>query len=139
MVRTDVPPLSLVEGVRQAMRRIDPDVPVFNANTMEATVQQAMARERFASAVLGSFALVAGFLALLGVHGVLSYLVSHRSHEVGVRMALGASRRDVVGMIVRQGAAMTGLGVVVGLGLAYSLSTLLQGLLFEVSPFCMRW
>lgn len=133
MTRTEVPPLTLVEGVRQAMSRVDPGVPVFNVATMDATLDQAIARERFASTLLTLFSAVAVFLAVLGVHGVLAYLVSQRGHEVGVRMALGATRRDVVRMVVRQGVAMTVLGVGAGLMAAAVLSRFLQGLLYGVS------
>jgi putative ABC transport system permease protein len=133
MARTDVPPLSIVDAVRDAMARVDDGVPIFNVATMEATVAEAMARERFASTVLGVFSAVAVFLAILGVHGVLAYLVTQRGHEVGVRMALGADRERVVRMIVRQGAGMAGMGVVGGLVGAWTLSGFLEGLLFGVS------
>lgn len=133
MVRSDVPPLSLVEGVRNAMRVVDPDVPIFNVATMEDTFADAMARERFASSVLAVFAGVAIFLAVLGVHGVLAYLVAQRGHEVGVRMALGATRRDVVRLVVRQGVSMTLIGIIGGLAVAVAVSGAIQGLLFGVS------
>lgn len=106
---------------------------MFNVATMEATVADAMARERFASTVLRLFAGVALFLAMHGVHGVLAYLVAQRRHEVGVRMALGATRRDVVNMVVRQGASMAVLGIVLGLVVAFAVSGLIQGLLYGVS------
>jgi ABC-type antimicrobial peptide transport system permease subunit len=133
MARTEVPPLTLVDAVREAMRRVDPGVPIFNVATMEATLDEAMARERFASTVLGVFSAVAVLLAVLGVHGVLAYLVAQRGHEVGVRMALGATRRDVVTMVVRQGLSMTVIGVAAGLGAAVAVSGVLQSLLFGVS------
>ncbi len=133
LVATEVPPLSLVDGVRRAVTSIDRDVPVFDVTTMAATVREASARERFASLVLGIFACVAVLLAVLGVHGVLAYLVAQRGREVGVRMALGATRRDVVRMIVGQGALMAGLGLTLGIVGALSLSGLLRGLLFGVS------
>ncbi len=133
MLLTDVPPLDLVEPVRQAVGRVDGSVPVFNVSTMEATLQEAMARERFASTLLSIFAVVAVVLAVLGVHGVLAYLVAQRGHEVGIRMALGATRRDVVRMVVRQGVSMTLLGVGVGIAVALSVSGALQSLLYGVS------
>jgi predicted lysophospholipase L1 biosynthesis ABC-type transport system permease subunit len=133
MLRTEVPPLTLVDAVRDAMRRVDPDVPIFNVSTMEATLANAMARERFASTVLAVFAIVAVLLAVLGVHGVLSYLVAQRGREVGLRMALGATRRDVVRMVLRQGAGMAGIGVVGGLLAALAVSGVLGSLLFGVS------
>lgn len=134
MARSEVPPLTLVEGVREAMGRVDAGVPIFNVSTMEATLDDVIARERFASTLLTIFAAVALFLAVLGVHGVLAYLVAQRGHEVGVRMALGASRHDVVGLVVRQGVLMTVLGIVGGLVAAAGLSGVLRTLLFGVSP-----
>ena len=133
MVRTQIAPLSVVEGVRAAVRAVDPEIPVFNVATMEATLANAMARERFASTVLSLFAGVALLLAVLGVHGVLAYLVAQRGHEVGVRMALGATRGDVVRMVVREGVSMTALGILLGLAAAFAASGLIQGLLFGVS------
>lgn len=133
MARTDVPPLSVVDGLREAVHEVDESIPVFGVTTMEATLAQAMGRERFASTVLLVFAGVAVFLAILGVHGVLAYLVAQRRHEVGIRMALGATRRDVVGMILRQGAWMTAAGILGGFALFAGASGLLQSLLFGVS------
>lgn len=133
MVRAEMPPQALVDGVRDIMRRVDADVPIFNVATMEATLDQAMARERFASTVLAVFAGVAVFLALLGVHGVLAYLVAQRGHEVGIRMALGATQQDVVRMVVRQGLSMTLLGIAGGLVAAVAISGVVQSLLYGVS------
>ena len=115
------------------MNTVDASVPIFNVATMEATLVQVMARERFASTVLAVFAAVAIFLAVLGVHGVLAYLVAQRGHEVGVRMTLGATRRDVVRMVVGEGVSMTALGIVAGLAASLALSGVLQSLLFGVS------
>jgi len=134
MARTDVPPLSVVDPVRDAVHAVDPNVPVFNATTMEATLAEAMGRERFASTVLIVFAGVAVLLAILGVHGVLAYLVAQRGHEVGVRMALGATRRDVLRMVLGQGTAMIVLGIAAGFGLFLAVSGLLRSLLYGVSP-----
>lgn len=134
LVRSAGPPQALAEPVRRIVRELDSQVPVFDVSTMEETVAASVARERFTSAVLAVFAAVAVALALLGVHGVLAYLVAQRRHEVGVRMALGASRGDVLRMILGQGAVMAGLGIATGLGAAWLLSGLLEGLLFGVSP-----
>lgn len=139
MVRADVAPLSLVGPVREAVRRVDPGIPVFDVATMEDTVAEAVSRERFASLVLTVFGGVAILLAILGVHGVLAYLVAQRGHEVGVRMALGATRGDVVRLVVAQGASMTALGILAGLAGAVAVSGLLEGLLYGVSPTDMRF
>lgn len=134
MARTDVPPLSVAEAIRDAVHDVDSDVPVFNVATMEATLAEAMGRERFASTVFVVFAGVAVLLAIIGVHGVLAYLVAQRGHGVGVRMALGATRRDVVRMVLRQGAAMTVVGILGGFALFLGASGIMQSLLFGVSP-----
>jgi predicted permease len=133
MVRTEVPPLDLAEGVRRTVWSLDRDLAVFNVATMDGTLADASARERFASLVLVVFAGVAVFLAVLGVHGVLAYLVAQRGHEVGVRMALGATRRQVIAVVVRQGASMAALGVAIGVVAALAVSGVLRGLLFGVS------
>ncbi len=133
MARTEVPPLSVAEALRAAVHTVDSEVPVFNVTTMEETLAEAMGRERFATMVLVVFAGVAVFLAVLGVHGVLAYLVAQRGHEVGVRMALGATRNDVVRMVLRQGATMTLLGIVVGCLVFLAGAGLLQTLLYGVN------
>lgn len=133
MARTEVPPLSVADGIRAAVHTVDSDVPVFNVATMEETLAEAMGRERFASMVLIVFAGVAVFLAILGVHGVLAYLVAQRGHEVGVRMALGATRSDVVGLVLRQGATMTVVGIVAGCLIFLGAAGLLRTLLYGVS------
>lgn len=133
MARTEVPPLTVVEPVREAVQRVDAGVPIFNVSTMEATLDDAIARERFASSLLSVFAAIALLLAVIGVHGVLAYLVSQRGHEMGIRMALGASRGEVVRLVVRQGALMTTVGLVVGVVAALTLSGVLQSMLYGVS------
>jgi len=134
LVRTEVPPLQMADAVRRTIWSLDPDLAVFDVSTMEATLADASARERFASVVLMVFAGVALFLSILGVHGVLAYLVAQRTHEVGVRMALGATRANVVRAVVAQGAWMALMGIVAGVLAALAASGLLRSLLFGVSP-----
>jgi predicted permease len=134
MVRTEVPPLSLVDAVRRTVWSLDRDLAVFNVSTMEATLADASARERFASVVLIVFAGVAVFLSVLGVHGVLAYLVAQRMGEVGVRMALGATRGNVIRAVMGQGAWMAGLGIGAGVAGSLAVSGLLRGILFGVAP-----
>jgi putative ABC transport system permease protein len=138
MVSTEIPPLDMVDGVRGTIWAMDRDLAVFNVSTMDDTLADASARERFASVILFIFACVAVFLALLGVHGILSYLLAQRRHEVGVRMALGATRGDVVRGIVGQGARMALPGLAGGLLGAVLLSGFLRGILFGVSPTAPR-
>lgn len=134
LVRTSAPPLALADGVRDVVHVLDAEVPVYNLSTMEDAHAEALARERFASLVLTVFAGVAVLLALLGVHGVLSYLVSQRRREVGVRLALGATPRDVVVLVLGEAARMIALGVGVGVVVAYGAARGLTGLLYGVSP-----
>ncbi len=134
MVHTDADPLDMAAPVRTSIWSLDPDLAVYNIDTMTSTLAAAMARERFASTILGIFSLIALFLAALGVYGVLSYLVSQRRHEVGVRMALGASSADVLRMVVGQSGWMIGSGLAIGLLLAVGASRWITTLLFEVSP-----
>lgn len=134
LVRTEEEPRALLGAFREAVWSVDPDLAVFRVATMQETVADAVARERFASVLLAGFAAVAVFLAGLGVYGLLSYLVAQRRHEVGVRMALGAERADVVGLIVGQGLTVAVAGLVVGLVGAWAAARLLDSLLFGVTP-----
>ena len=138
MVRTSGDPGAMVASVRETIWALDRDLAVFNVATMDETLREATARERFAGVILAVFSGVALFLALLGVHGVLSYTVTQRRREVGLRMALGASRRDVLGLIVSQGMVMTLLGLVVGLLGAAASTRLFASLLFGVEPFDLK-
>ena len=138
MVETASDPIGLSASVRETIWSLDADLAVFNVSTMEQTLRDATARERFTGMVTTVFSAVALFLALLGIYGVLSYAVAQRRHEVGVRMALGATRRDVLGLIVSQGMAMTIAGLVIGLVAAVAVTRLFASLLFGVEPFDVR-
>jgi predicted permease len=138
MVETTSNPTGLTASVRETIWSLDADLAVFNVSTMEQTLRDATARERFTGVLSTVFSGVALFLALLGIHGVLSYAVAQRRHEVGIRMALGATRRDVLGLIVSQGMAMTIVGLVIGLAAAVAVTRLFGNLLFGVEPFDVR-
>jgi predicted permease len=134
VVRADVTnPLMLVEPMRRVIQARDVNVPVA-ATTMEGTLERASATPRFRTFLLTMFASVALLLAGAGIYGVMAYTVSQRTAEIGVRVALGASRRDVLRMIVGQSAAFVGLGLVVGVVIALAAGGLLQDLLFGVEP-----
>ena len=138
LIKTTGDPAAMTASVRETIWSLDRDLAVFDGSTMDQTLRDATARERFAGVVLAVFSSVALFLALLGVHGVLSYAVTQRRHEVGVRMALGASRRDVLSLIVSQGLVMTVLGLVVGLVGAVAFTRFFASLLFGVKPFDLK-
>jgi predicted permease len=127
-------PLALAAPIRAVVRRLDPSVPVADLRTMEDVVAMSIAAPRFTGALLGLFALLSLALASAGVHGVLSYAVSERRQEIGVRSALGATARDIVGMVVREGAVLVGAGLALGLVLAFAVTRVMRSLLHEVAP-----
>jgi predicted permease len=124
----------LVSAVRVQTAILDKGVPVYEPAMMNDLMGMSMARRRFELLLLGLFAALAMVLAATGVYGLLSFGVSRRRHEIGVRLALGASRRDVLWLIVRQGMSMVGAGVVIGLVASAMLTRLAASLLYEVSP-----
>ncbi|MFN0122406.1 MAG: ABC transporter permease [Blastocatellia bacterium] len=132
VARTAGDPAGLTAAVRGAIRNLDREMPVFRVSTMETLVADSLAQRRFTLWLLGIFACAALALAAVGLYGVLAYSVTQRSHEIGLRMALGAQRRDVLRMIVRQGMTLALAGIAIGLALAFGLMRLLTKLLFEV-------
>jgi len=111
---------------------MDRDQPVFDAKTMEQRLADSLGSRRFNAALTGAFALIAIFLASIGVYGVMSYLVSLRTSEIGIRVALGARREQVLGMILREGLALATVGIALGVGGALGLSRYLAALLHGV-------
>jgi putative ABC transport system permease protein len=131
-LRTKGDPASMLESARQAVRSIDPELPLAKVATMLTLVDDSMAQPRFAMLVLGSFGALALALACIGMYGVISYSVAQRTQEIGVRMALGAGRRDVFGMVLGQGARLAGLGIGIGLAAAFAVTRLMAGFLYGV-------
>jgi predicted permease len=134
VVRTRSAPLSLVESVRQAIREIDPAQPVANVRTLDEVVGASVAQRRLTLISLCSFAAVALLLAAIGLYGVIAYVVTQRTREFGIRFALGASRRDVLQLVLGHGIKLVALGLVLGLAGAFSLTHLLTKLLYEIKP-----
>ena len=127
--------LSRLEQVMgQTVRGADPDLPVYAVRTMAAIERSASASRRFSMRMLGAFALLALTLAAIGIYGVMAHLVSQRTREIGIRMALGARPTAVVGMVVSQAIRLAGAGVVLGLAAAYMITEMMAGMLFQVSP-----
>jgi putative ABC transport system permease protein len=133
VVRTSGDPLQLAAAVRNEVWAVDKDQPVSNVSTMEAILALSLARERFNMLLLAIFAAVALALAAVGIYGVMSYSVTQRTHEIGVRMALGANRSQVLKLVVGQGAKLVLAGVTTGIVFAVALTRVMESLLFGVS------
>jgi putative ABC transport system permease protein len=133
VVRTDVDPLSLATTVRRTVWEIDKDQPVSNIRTMEDVLSGSIGRQRFSMLLLAIFAAVAMVLAAVGIYGVMSYSVAQRTHELGIRMALGAQRRDVLKLAIGEGLKLVLIGIVLGLGTSFVLTRVMSSLLFGVS------
>jgi predicted permease len=132
VVRTSVDPMSLAMPLRNAVWAVDKDQPVSNIRSMEEIVSAAMARQRFSTMLLGIFAALALLLAAVGIYGVMSYSVAQRTREIGIRLALGAQRRDVLRMTMGHGLRLVSLGVGIGLVAAFILTRVMASLLFGV-------
>jgi len=134
VVRTEVEPLSVLGALKQQIWAIDPSQPVASASTMEQVMSDSVATRRFNMLLLGVFACFALVLAAVGIYGVISYTVSQRTHEIGIRVALGAQRSDIIRLVVGQGMTLTMVGVIAGVAAALGMTRLMTTLLFGVSP-----
>jgi putative ABC transport system permease protein len=134
LVRTAAEPTAMAEALRRKAREISPDVPV-KFTTMETLMAENVGAPRFRTILFGVFAGVALCLAMAGVYGVMAYVVGQRMNELGLRVALGASPGDIMGLVMRQGLWMALIGVGVGLAVSVAATQLLQKMLFGVKPF----
>jgi putative ABC transport system permease protein len=132
VARTTGDPAAMASTIVSAIRSVDPTIPVYDIRTMTERMSGSLARQRFSMIMLTAFAAFALILAAVGVYGVMSYLVSQGTHDIGVRMALGAQRGRILGMIMRQGVEFTGVGVVIGIIGALVLTRVMSSLLFGV-------
>jgi predicted permease len=133
--RGSASPSALLSNSRNELRNLDPDLPMYYVRTMEQRVDESLARRRFSTLLLGIFASVALALATIGIYGVMAYLVNQGTRELGIRIALGASPRNILSLVVRQGMALALAGVTIGLAAAFLLTRLIRSLLFGVDAF----
>jgi putative ABC transport system permease protein len=132
-VRTRTDPETLGPAVVRKIHSLDPELAVAHIRTMTQVLSSSVAVPRFNTVLVGIFGGVALFLAVIGVYGVLSYIVTEQTHEIGIRIALGAEHAEILGLVLRQGAKLAGVGVAIGLFAALGLTRLLRGLLYGVS------
>jgi len=134
VVRTASDPVGMVPAIRSQVLSIDKDQPVSDVMTMEQRVAKSVAAKRFVMSLLGAFSILALGLAAVGIYGVMAYLVTQRTQEIGVRMALGAQKRDVLRLVVGKGMVLAVVGTAIGLIASLALTRLMRSLLFEVTP-----
>jgi putative ABC transport system permease protein len=133
VARTSTDPASFAGMLRDQVWSIDREQSVYDIKTMDQTLSEMLSQRRFNMLLLGVFASVALLLAALGIYGVISYSVSQRTHEIGIRMAMGAQSRDVLTLVVRHGLVLTGTGIGAGLIASFGLTRLMATLLYGVS------
>jgi putative ABC transport system permease protein len=134
LLRGHLDTAAIPEEVREQVQAVDPTLPVFGAQTLNATVSAALSERRLSMEMVGLFALTALLLAALGIYGVISYMVSERTHEIGIRLALGAQRRNILRMVMRLGLELAVAGAAVGIVASLIVSRLMGGVLYGVRP-----
>src|SRR5580698_6210155 len=133
-LRGDLNASAMPERVRAMVQSIDPELPVYGAQTLNGAVTASMEQRRFSMDIVAAFAVTALLLAALGIYGVISYIVSERTRDIGIRLALGAQRATIMGMVLRQGLGLAAAGAALGLAGSVIVSHLMAGLLYGVSP-----
>jgi predicted permease len=134
VVRTNIEPQSLARAIKTAVWSVDRNLPVSHVETLENTVGNATWQSRFSLLLIGIFSLLALVLAMIGIYGVMAYEVAQRTHEIGIRMALGAGRRSIASLIARQSLPIALIGIACGLGAAAGLARLMRGVLYQIDP-----
>jgi predicted lysophospholipase L1 biosynthesis ABC-type transport system permease subunit len=134
VLRTREPLSTLASSIERVVRGLDAGLPIVKLRTMDEVFGDSVARPRFITLLLGIFAGLALLLAAVGTYGVLSYLVTQQAQEIGIRMALGANQRSVLGLVLKQGLRLAGIGLVLGTAGALAAGRLIRTLLFDISP-----
>jgi predicted permease len=134
VLRTSLPATQLEPQIRHEIQSIDPGLPVFNISSMDDVLDRSLASRRFSADLVSGFAGLAVLLASIGIYGLLAYIVGQRSREIGIRMALGARRDDILKMFLRKGVALAGVGIVAGVIFSASTASLMASLLYGVRP-----
>ena len=137
-VRTTGDPASMIKGIADAVTLVDRDLPLANVKTMTQIVDESLAGDRFSTVLYGSFAALALVLAGVGIYGVMAFMVSQQTHEIGLRLALGAGRGQVVRMILRKGMSLALLGLASGLAGAFLVGRVMHSMLYEVGAIDVR-
>ncbi len=134
VAQTAADPMPLVPEIVRVIRSVDKDAPITHIQTVDQIIANSAAEPRFQTAVITSFGALGLLLAVIGIYGVISYSVVERTHEIGVRMALGAQRKDVLRMILKEGLLLAVIGIFIGIGGAWGLTRVLRNILFEIEP-----
>jgi len=135
VARTPLPASLLESQIRSEIQTVDPTLPVFNIRSMTDVMDVSIAPRRFSAEMVGVFAAVAMLLSSIGIYGLLVYMVGQRSREIGIRVALGAQRSDILTLILGKGLLLVGVGIAIGLVLASAAAPLIATLLYGVHPF----
>jgi putative ABC transport system permease protein len=133
MLRTSQDPTALISAVRQRLHELDPDQPILRIATVDARIADSLKPQRFNTTLMSLFAALGLTLAVIGLYGILAYTVVQRTHEIGIRLALGAQAGNIIAMVMKQGLSLTLLGLTLGLAGAVTLTRLLERLLYGVS------
>jgi putative ABC transport system permease protein len=134
-LRAAVEPENLTKSIAGIVQSMDPDLPLGNPRTMEQIMDRSLSQQRFTAGLFGGFAAIALLLAAVGIYGVMSFAVAQRTHEIGLRMALGAGQGRVFALILKEGMMLAGVGLVLGLFGAYGVGKVMHGLLYDVAVF----
>ena len=134
VLRTSLPAAQLEPQIRHEIQSIDPGLPVFGVSSMNAVLDRSLASRRFSADLVGGFAGLAVLLASIGIYGLLAYMVSQQSREIGIRMALGARRGDILRLFLHKGVALAGVGIIAGLVVSASTASMMANLLYGVRP-----